>query len=41
MQISWKVTNRFRLFREQRDFQLHVEAMRERSVLASEQWLES
>jgi hypothetical protein len=40
MQISWEVKNRFRLFREQRDFQLHVEAMRERSVLASEQSLE-
>ena len=32
--------NRFRLFREQRDFQLHVDAMRDRTVLGSEQWLE-
>src|SRR5690348_6817210 len=40
MQISWEVKNRFRLFREQRDFQLHVDAMRERNVLGSEQWLE-
>src|SRR5689334_10934621 len=40
MQISWEVKNRFRLFREQKDFQLHVDAMRERSVLGSEQWLE-
>ncbi len=40
MQISWEVKNRFRLFREQRDFQLHVDAMRERTVLGSEQWLE-
>ena len=40
LQISWEVKNRFRLFREQRDFQLHVDAMRDRSVLASEQSLE-
>src|ERR1700759_2870997 len=40
LQISWEVKNRFRLFREQRDFQLHVDAMRERSVLAAEQSLE-
>src|SRR6201990_3055687 len=40
LQISWEVKNRFRLFKEQRDFQLHVEAMRDRSVLGSEQWLE-
>ena len=40
LQISWQVKNRFRLFREQRDFQLHAEAMHDRSVLGSEQWLE-
>ena len=40
LQISWEVKNRFRLFREERDFQLHVEAARDRSVLASEQALE-
>jgi len=40
LQISWEVRNRFRLFREERDFQLHVEAARNRSVLASEQALE-
>ena len=40
LQISWEVKNRFRLFREERDFQLHVEAARGRSVLAAEQALE-
>jgi hypothetical protein len=40
MQISWEVRNRFRLFREERDFQLHVESLRDRSILASEQALE-
>jgi hypothetical protein len=40
LQISWEVKNRFRLFREERDFQLHVDAARDRSVLASEQALE-
>jgi len=40
MQISWEVRNRFRLFREERDFQLHVEALRDRSILASEDALE-
>ena len=40
MQISWEVRNRFRLFREERDFQLQVDALRNRSVLASEQALE-
>jgi hypothetical protein len=40
MQISWEVRNRFRLFREERDFQLHAESMRGGSVLASEQALE-
>jgi hypothetical protein len=40
MQISWEVRNRFRLFREERDFQLQVEAARTRSILAAEQALE-
>jgi lysophospholipase L1-like esterase len=40
MQISWEVRNRFRLFREERDFQLHAESARDRGVLASEQALE-
>ena len=40
MQISWEVRNRFRLFREERDFQLHAEGLRDRSILASEQALE-
>ncbi len=39
MQISWQVRNRFRLFREERDFLLHVDAMRGRSILDSEQSL--
>jgi hypothetical protein len=39
MQISWEVRNRFRLFKEERDFQLHVEAMRGRNILAAEQAL--
>src|SRR6202051_4297789 len=40
MQISWEVRNRFRLFREERDFLLHAESARGRGVLASEQALE-
>jgi hypothetical protein len=40
IQISWEVRNRFRLFREERDFLLHVESARDRSILASEQALE-
>jgi lysophospholipase L1-like esterase len=40
MQISWEVRNRFRLFREERDFLLHTESARDRSILASEQALE-
>jgi hypothetical protein len=40
MQITWEVKNRFRLFREDRDFQLHVEAARGRSILAAEDVLE-
>ncbi|MBR1214241.1 hypothetical protein [Bradyrhizobium sp. JYMT SZCCT0180] len=39
MQISWEVRNRFRLFREERDFQLHAESGRGRSILAAEQAL--
>lgn len=39
LQISWEVRNRFRLFREERDFLLHMESGRGRSVLASEQIL--
>ena len=40
IQISWEVRNRFRLFREDRDFQLHTDSGRGRSILASEQALE-
>jgi lysophospholipase L1-like esterase len=40
LQISWEVRNRFRLFREERDFLLHTDAGRGRSVLAAEQALE-
>jgi lysophospholipase L1-like esterase len=40
MQISWEVRNRFRLFREERDFLLHTDSARGRGVLASEQALE-
>ena len=40
MQISWEVRNRFRLFREERDFLLHSDNARGRSILASEQALE-
>src|SRR5579862_4565097 len=40
MQITWEVRNRFRLFREERDFQLHVEALRDRSILSAEDVLE-
>src|SRR5207247_9940086 len=40
MQISWEVRNRFRLFREERDFLLHAENAQVRSILASEQALE-
>ena len=39
LQISWEVRNRFRLFREERDFQLHSDAQRNRSVLQAEQAL--
>ena len=40
LQITWEVRNRFRLFREERDFQLHVEALRDRSILSAEDVLE-
>ncbi|MCP3477202.1 hypothetical protein NLM33_44390 [Bradyrhizobium sp. CCGUVB1N3] len=40
LQITWEVRNRFRLFREERDFLLHVENARNRSILATEQSLE-
>lgn len=39
MQISWEVRNRFRLFREERDFLLQVNSLSGRSILASEQAL--
>ena len=32
LQISWEVKNRFRLFREERDFQLHAETLPGRST---------
>ena len=40
LQISWEVRNLFRLFREERDFLLHSDTGRGRTVLASEQALE-
>lgn len=40
MQISWEVRNRFRLFREERDFLVHAETLRGGSILGSEQALE-
>jgi hypothetical protein len=40
MQISWEVRNRFRLFREERDFLIHTETLRGGSILGSEQALE-
>ncbi|WP_458760276.1 SGNH/GDSL hydrolase family protein [Afipia sp. TerB] len=40
LQISWEVRNRFRLFREERDFLLQADAMRGHNVLAAEQVLE-
>lgn len=39
MQIAWEVRNRFRLFREERDFLLQVNSLSGRSILASEQTL--
>jgi hypothetical protein len=40
VQISWEVRNRFRLFREERDFLLHTDSARSGGILASEQVLE-
>jgi hypothetical protein len=40
VQITWEVRNRFRLFREERDFQLQVDSMGSNSVLAAERILE-
>jgi hypothetical protein len=40
MQISWEVRNRFRLFREERDFLLHTDGAQADNILASEQALE-
>jgi hypothetical protein len=40
MQISWEVRNRFRLFREERDFLLHTDSARDQTILGSEQALE-
>ncbi|WP_244670619.1 hypothetical protein [Rhodoplanes elegans] len=37
--IDWQVKNRFRLFRDEKDFQRHVTAAAGRSVLATEQAL--
>jgi hypothetical protein len=34
--IVWEVKNRFRLFREEKDFLLHVEALRGQSILEAE-----
>ncbi|MES2750267.1 MAG: hypothetical protein V4661_02740 [Pseudomonadota bacterium] len=39
MQISWEVRNRFRLFREERDFTLQAGALTGQTILASEQAL--
>jgi hypothetical protein len=40
MQISWEVRNRFRLFREERDFLLHSDSARGQTILGTEQALE-
>src|SRR3954452_23860503 len=40
LQISWGVRNRLRLVREERDFLLHTDAGRGRSILSAEQALE-
>jgi hypothetical protein len=39
LHIVWEVKNRFRLFRDEKDFQLQVDALAGRSVLAAEQYL--
>jgi hypothetical protein len=41
MQISWEVRNRFRLFREERDFLLHTDSAQAGDILASERALEA
>ncbi|RTL50811.1 MAG: hypothetical protein EKK40_11935 [Bradyrhizobiaceae bacterium] len=41
IQITWEVRNRFRLFREERDFLIHTEALSGRSILSSEDALEA
>src|ERR1700724_1723005 len=35
--VTWEVMNRFRLFRDERDFRRHVEAENGRSVLEAEE----
>ena len=40
MRISWEVRNRFRLFREERDFKLFTESAQAGTILASEDMLE-
>jgi lysophospholipase L1-like esterase len=40
IQITWEVRNRFRLFKEERDFKLHTDSARAGSILASEDALE-
>src|SRR5262249_55043716 len=37
--INWEVKNRFRLFREEKDFLLHAEALQDHSVFDSEEVL--
>jgi lysophospholipase L1-like esterase len=39
MQISWEVRNRFRLFREERDFLLHTDSAQGQTILGLEQAL--
>ncbi|HEX7881927.1 MAG TPA: hypothetical protein VF499_04225, partial [Afipia sp.] len=39
MQISWEVRNRFRLFREERDFRLQADSLNGRNILAAEETL--
>src|ERR1700722_14428727 len=41
MQISWEVRNRFRLFREERDFLLHTDSAQAGDILTSERALEA
>src|SRR5579859_2837922 len=37
--VTWMVANRFRLFREERDFRRHVEASQGRTILETERAL--